>query len=423
MAASIENTLVAYILDAADALNIQPAQVEYNQLQRLLKEEGDKWLVENASTVRQLGGYTAIRDAAFPRGADTVTVAALATKATAAQNRKELKQSSREEIFWKRFEQIGEKLFANKITPTGFAKKVPPKKGITRELNILLSDLHFGSDLDPRYVPLKYGSVEEARRLAHVVKQVCTYKLDHRSETRLRVHIAGDIIQGDLHDKRDGAIMAEQIARAIHLLEQAIAHFAAAFPEVVVDFATGNHDRRVERHSDRATYEKVDSHSTVIAYALKKCAKNLKNVKMDITRRAYLTYESFGAKCFGTHGDTVLNPGYPGNVINAKSLENQINRINATLPNADEFKLFFVGHVHVGTIIHMGNGAILITNGALIPSDQYSVSIGLFENSCGQWMWESVPGHVVGDSRFITVNGGTDKDESLDKYIEPFTDF
>lgn len=424
----IENQLIGRIIHASADLQVGAQDLTYNQLQSWMKEQGDKWLSENAAEIKRLGGFTALRDAAFPRDLsdpEELPVRAVQVRDEAAANRKEAKTAAREEAFWQRFESIASKFAGGKPRelPASAKKGKAVKSGIQRELNILLSDLHFGSDLDPRYGPMKYGTVEEARRLAHVVKTVCNYKRDHRKETRLRVHLAGDIIQGQLHDQRDGDILAAQCARAIHLLKQAIEVFASEFPEVVVDCTTGNHDRFTSRHPERPTYEKSDSLATIIYYSVKKSTERLENVSFEITRKPYLTYDSFGAKCFGTHGDTVLNPGYPGSVINAKNLEAQINRINASLPNADEYKLFFIGHVHVGTVIHMGNGAILITNGALIPSDQYSISIGLFENACGQSMWESVPGFVVGDYRFISVNGKTDKDESLDEVIQPFEDF
>jgi hypothetical protein len=427
MTAKLDTTLKSYISAAAAELAVEPFDLAYNELQKWMKERGDSWLFDNATSIRLKGGYTNLRDTYFqrPMTRASLPVDAVKVRETAARNRKEVKLASREQAFLDKFEEMSARLFEKVVVPAPVSKgsKVKPKT-VARELNILLSDLHFGSDLDPRYVPMKYGIVEEARRLAHVVKTVCDYKRDHRAETRLRVHLAGDIIQGQLHDQRDGDILAAQCARAIHLLTQAVAVFAAEFPAgVEIDCSTGNHDRFTSRHKERATYEKADSLATVIYFAVKTATKNLPNVKFEITRKPFTSYESFGAKCFGTHGDTVLNPGYPGNVINAKNLEMQINRINASLPNAEEYKLFFLGHVHVGTVIHMGNGAILITNGALIPSDQYSVSIGLFENSCGQSMWESVKGHVVGDYRFITVNGATDKDESLDKLIVPFVDF
>lgn len=427
----VETELVENIELAAAEFGVAPSTLQYNQLQKWLKTKDEvEWLTKNAPVIKQIGGFTALRDLHFPIPADSLPVRAVQVKDTVANVRREVKFAAREQAFLDRLEGVLDKLSKASRRPVMvFSSNPGPKKlkkpKITRELNILLSDLHFGSDLESKYgPPLKYGKLEEARRLAQVVKTVCEYKTDHRAETRLRVHLGGDIIQGQLHDSRDGDILAAQCARAIHLLEQAISIFCENFPEVIVDCTTGNHDRFTSRHRERATYEKSDSLATVIYYGVKKATvKAYKNLTFEITRSPFITYDSFGAKCFGTHGDTVLNPGYPGNTINAKGLEAQINRINASLPNADEFKLFFVGHVHVGTVIHMGNGAVMITNGALIPSDQYSVSIGLFENACGQSMWESVDGHVVGDYRFISVNGGTDKDASLDMVIAPFEDF
>jgi hypothetical protein len=418
--------VVGLTCEAAQELGVPPHEVQYNTLQKHCKAHDKTELFDLAGDIRRLGGFTNIRDAKFPcpGDAEALPVAKMGFADLARDNRKQAVLSAREHVFFERFEELSTKVFSKKVVPAGFAKKTKlATKGIQRELNILLSDTHFGSDLDERYVPLKYGRVEEARRLAAVVKQVCEYKRQYRGETRLRVHLGGDIIQGQLHDTRDGDILAAQCARAIHLLTQAVAVFASEFPEVIVDCTTGNHDRFTSRHKERATYEKSDSLATVIYFSVKTAVRNLKNVTVEIPRTPFVSFESFGAKCFGTHGDTVLNPGYPGSMVNVRTLENQINKINAALPNADEYRLFFVGHVHVGMLLHMGNGAILITNGPLIPSDQYSVSIGLFENNCGQWMWESVPGHVVGDSRFITVNGMTDKDEALDSIIQAFDRF
>jgi hypothetical protein len=419
------NLVVGLTRETAQELGVQPHEVQYNAVQKHCKAHEKADFFDLAGDIRRLGGFTNIRDASFPvSDPSSLPVAKVAFGDAARGNRKQAIIGAREETFFEKFEELSTKIFSKKVVPAGLAKKEKPSaKGIQRELNILLSDTHFGSDLDESYVPLKYGRLEEARRLAAVVKQVCEYKVQYRKETRLRVHLGGDIIQGQLHDSRDGDILAAQCARAIHLLTQAIAVFAAEFPEVIVDCTTGNHDRFTSRHKERATYEKADSLATVIYFSVKTAVKPLKNVTVEIPCTPYVSFESFGVKCFGTHGDTVLNPGYPGSMVNVRTLENQINKINAALPNSDEYRLFFVGHVHIGMLLHMGNGAILITNGPLIPSDQYSVSIGLFESHCGQWMWESVPGHVVGDSRFITVNGATDKDESLDAVIQAFDGF
>jgi hypothetical protein len=69
---------------------------------------------------------------------------------------------------------------------------------------------------------------------------------------------------------------------------------------------------------------------------------------------------------------------------------------------------------------HLPGGTIVITNGCLLPPDAYAESIGIFDTACGQWMFESVAGHMVGDARFITVGEHNDKDASLDDIIAPF---
>lgn len=412
------------VTDASTDLGVEPFELGYNDLQRWCKETGKTALKEKASAIKAAGGYTAIRDAKFPRDVadnDQLLLEKVEVKKESKANKKLVELASLDQVFLSKLDAAMKQVFKGaKPSKTSIKKDDIKRKGITRELNILISDTHFGADLCKSQVLQPYGVVEETRRLAHVVRQVVTYKRDHRRETRLRVHLCGDIIQGQLHDLRDGDVLAKQCARAMYLLTRMLDVFCTEFPEVYVDCLTGNHDRFTSRHKERATYEKSDSLATVIYYGVKLATAHNKNLFFEVTEKPYATYQSFGAHCFGTHGDTVLNPGYPGSMVNVKSLETQINRINASLPNADEFKLFFCGHVHTGMVLHMGNGATLITNGSLIPSDQYSISIGLFENNCGQQMWESTEGHVVGDQRFIHVNGGVDKDSSLDLIIKPF---
>jgi hypothetical protein len=42
---------------------------------------------------------------------------------------------------------------------------------------------------------------------------------------------------------------------------------------------------------------------------------------------------------------------------------------------------------------------------------------------CGQWLWESVPGHITGDCRFLDVNETHDQDASFEEIIKPFVGF
>lgn len=330
--------------------------------------------------------------------------------------RKATNQLAVQEQFLERYEEVASRIFNGKIDPLKRPPKLHPKE---RELSLVLSDTHYGADLDPRVVPFKYGTVEEARRSAAVFVQTADYKRQYRKETALNVHLLGDIIQGQLHDPRDGAPLAEQVARAQHILIHGIRYLAAEFGQVNVHCATGNHGRNGSRHKNRAVNQKWDSYETGIYTGLKLALQNLPNVKVEIPRAPYYTVQIFDKVGFFTHGDSVFNPGYPGKAIDTGSISKQINQWNAS---GKHFDLFVVGHVHVGSLTHL-SGAVFMSNGCLIPTDEYALSIGITDTTCGQYLFESVPGHIVGDSRFIRVDDSIDKDKSLDKVIPPFEDF
>ncbi len=303
-------------------------------------------------------------------------------------------------------------------------RPVVSKKPIKRALSLTLSDLHFGADIKAEETGYTdYGTVEEARRFAEVVKQLIDYKLHYRLETELHINLLGDLIQHKLHDAQAAAPVSEQISRCIHLLAQGFAQIAENFPIVFIRCATGNHGRDLNRHQKRASSGKWDSVETVIYYSLKKILAQYKNITFDIPKTPYVMYNVMGHKAFATHGDTVLNVGNPGRSLNIRSIENQVNQINASLKDSEEIKLVFVGHTHCASVSNLNSGTLLVTNGSLPPSDDYAVSIGYLENRSSQTLIEITEKHAVGDIRFIRVDQDTDKDKSLDSIINPFEGF
>lgn len=306
----------------------------------------------------------------------------------------------------------------------GTIKATPPKKKgpLTRTHTLMLSDLHIGADIDGRETGtgLSFGKVEESRRLAAVIKQAIDYKPQYRNQSKLVVALIGDVIENSMHDPRTGDVISMQVCRAISLLSQAIGKLATVYPEVTVECATGNHDRITSRHHGRAVHGKYDSYSTIIYYALKAALINVKNVKVNIPLNPLASYDVYGMKIGYTHGDTVIKAGGIYSTVSVKSLEAQVDKINSGLPEGEKYKALLYGHTHIGHIIHLSNGCVLVGNGALPPPDPFAVSIGSFQTNNGQWIFESVPGIAVGDVRYIRCGGDYDKDESLDKIIKPF---
>lgn len=291
------------------------------------------------------------------------------------------------------------------------------RKQKDRIVNVNFSDLHYGSMLDARELPLAYGPKEEARRTAKVVAETCDYKPQYRDRSRLFVHLFGDLMQGSIHDPRDGSTITEQFGATLFLLTQAIHRFSAAFPDVTVRCVPGNHGRNPQRHPNRATNQKWDSFENMIYLALSFAVASLPNVRVEIPYTPYYTYRAFDRRGFVTHGDTVLDTGFPSETIDVKKIRNQINEWNA---GDDTFDLFIVGHVHCGSIVPLPSGPVFMSNGCLVPPDGYAVSRGRARQQCGMWTWESVPGHIVGDARFVNVDKSTDSDRSLDAIIKPF---
>jgi hypothetical protein len=337
------------------------------------------------------------------------------------RNRKASTAMAREQVFQEDLEQVLSRVFAKPIArPVGYAKK-KAKKETRRIVNLALSDLHFHSLLDAREVPSPFGPKEESRRLSSVVLQTAEYKTQYRDNTELFGHIFGDIILGELHDPREGANLTAQFAAASYYLIQAGYYLSAAFPKVTFRCVPGNHGRRKNRHHDRATSEKWDSYENMIYFALKMGLATLPNVTVEIPYTPYYTYRAFDKRGFITHGDTVLDTGFPSQTINIKKLRGQINEFNAG--EADKCDLFMVGHVHTGAIVEIPSGPTFVANGALIPPDPYAISGGHFHNKCGQQLFESVEDHIVGDRRFLNVGKEQDKDASLDSIIKPYTGF
>jgi hypothetical protein len=328
-------------------------------------------------------------------------------------NKQTLDLLAKHELFLRREEKLAEKFAQRSWIPTYKGKKT---KYVERKLNLLISDTHYGADLDPRLVQYPYGPVEESRRTASVGAQVADYKRQYRPQTTLNVHILGDIISGKLHDVQNGANLTEQIDRALHHNIHLLEFLATEFREVNVRTSVGNHGRDTSRHQDRVMQDKFDSHEFRLYRAIKWAMKKVPNVKMEVPMRGYYVVDQFGMKSMFTHGDTILQPGYPGKSINTGKLKTQANEFCLSAPEYKDTKLFAVGHVHQSTSTQAGS-ATIVTNGCLLPGDEFSQSIGIFGSTCSQWLWETVDGHIFGDSRRLEVGPDQDKDVSLDKII------
>jgi hypothetical protein len=338
---------------------------------------------------------------------------ALQGKVVQKATKKNLDYLAAQEVSLDRQEQIAKLFSQRKFVPVYKGKK---SKHTERKLNLMLSDLHYGSDLDPRQVNCRFGPTEESRRTAAIVTQVADYKRQYRHETELHIHLIGDIIQGKLHDIQSAANLTEQFDRALHSLIYGIEFLATEFKKVTVDTSVGNHGRDAMRHPDRAMQDKYDSNEFRIYRAMKYRFAKVPNIEFNTPIRGFYVYDQFGMKGFMTHGDTIFNPGYPGKLIQIKSLQEQINKFKLSRREYNDLKLVGCGHVHTAMNVDIDETTV-ITNGCMIPNDEYAQSIGIYNTPCRQQLWETVDGHMFGDHRLIKIGINHDEDSSLDRVV------
>lgn len=304
-----------------------------------------------------------------------------------------------------------------RVVPTGYAKRPPPERPLKRSVCCLLSDLHIGADLSGAENPMRYGAVEEARRLEYVMRQAIDYKPQYRKDSELVLLLNGDLIEGQLgHDFRDGAPLAEQKVAFQSYMERFIGECAKAFPRVRVFCQPGNHGRDKMRHPGRATSSKWDGHEWVMYKGLEASCRNLRNVSWDIPFRAICKVDLHGAHLLLTHADTEVKLGHP----DKKAAQNAaiLDQINANLTYGVQFAALAAGHYHTGRYIL--SGVRQLWNAALIPPNGHARTEGYgLGEICGQFLWEAVEGFPVGDVRFIVVGPSQDRDERLGTIIRP----
>jgi hypothetical protein len=304
-----------------------------------------------------------------------------------------------------------------RVVPTGYAAKGPSTRRLKRSVVLLLSDLHLGADLSGAENPMPFRKVEEARRLEYVMRQAIDYKPQYRSDSELVVLWNGDLIEGLLqHDFRDGAPLTEQKVVFQRHAERMMGEFARAFPKVRAFWQPGNHGRDKLRHPGRATSSKWDGHEWQMGYALMRACSALKNVTWDLPFRAICKVDLHGSTLGLTHGDTEVKLGDPD--TKAKDNAQILDAINANGTYGSYFDAWAFGHFHKPR--YLPRRIRTVFNGALVPPNGHARTSGYISESCGQYLWEAVEGHPIGDLRFIEVGREQDEDERLGTILEPF---
>jgi hypothetical protein len=376
--------------------------------------------------VRKFGGLAKIKNAHFPfQEKSHGEIKDLS--AQAAYIKKLEKQLGTKELT----ETLIKKTLNELIAPVKIPKaEIKKKKGLHREVVVSLNDTHYGAFVDPDEVggTNKYGWLEACRRTAMMAEQVAQYKIEKRGEVRkLHIVLNGDIVQGKIHDMTalTSDLMALQQIGAIHILTHFIGYVSQFYSEVCVYGISGNHDDSPHRREGgRVTSHKYDSVANPIYYALSAAFRNEKKISFNFPRGLHIDVNLPGGRSVFCHGDTIFSKqmGNPGTNVNVKGLSDVINRWNqAEVTKGNKpAKLFVFGHTHFYCNFRTFDGVHVLILPCLSGIDPYAHSLALNHNSADQGVFESTPGHILGDLRLVDLLQA-DNNAELDKIIPIYT--
>lgn len=373
--------------------------------------------------LRKAGGLKSIQQAYFETQDDLVakTGAAIIKNQKAKLNKQYGTEEFLKQEFTAQMLEVISKAELKVHKPLKSSSKVKAKSNRTIVAHV--SDTHFGANISANEMGgiNKFDWEVASRRMAAFAKQIADYKPQYRKETDLVIVLNGDIIAGVIHNQEWFVdLLTMQFAGTLKILLQFISYLNSKFSKVTVHCTPGNHGRPMHKlNHGRSTTHKWDSYENMIFLALEEALKP-SGIKVNVPLTPFIILDIQGHPFFITHGDTVVSASNPGTSINIKSINNQINKLNASeLGGKEKFAAVMLGHTHVATVQMAESGAMLLINGCLSGSDPYAQSIGIFSNEPVQQLFEVTPEHAVGDIRFINLKSA-DKDSSLDKIIEPY---
>ena len=236
--------------------------------------------------------------------------------------------------------------------------------------------------------------------------------------------LGGDLIGGVIPNQEgpDYDLITHQVNGALSYFIQAFEYVKNFFPKIRIICTTGNHARMMHKQSkDRALSQKYDSYENIIFYALSKYFSKDPKVEIIVPKTPFAEFRAQKHRIFLEHGDSVLSIGNPGKSINTERIEVQVHRVNEEERNKKRkpFKLFVFGHVHQPAHFQTNSGIQIIINGSMLGNDSYAQGIGCMSNNPVQIMWETNSKFVVGDSRWLFVEGA-DKEKKFERIIKPY---
>ena len=271
---------------------------------------------------------------------------------------------------------------------------IKPKivKGDAETMNLLLSDLHAGEQVDLE----EMGGLNEynlnimkrrLERIKHTVIRILTILSSAYSFEQLKVYGLGDWISGIIHEElvetSDGNVI-DWLFETSEAVAGLILTLSARFPKTTFVGVVGNHGRMQKQIRYKQRYVNWD----YVCYdRLKLLCSRDEKVDFVLPKSFFHVDRTYNKSILVIHGDNINSwAGIPW-----YGIQRQITKLKELMAKRRQFIDYtFMGHFHNTGMLEQTNGEIIL-NGSLIGANEFSAGAMFQGADPHQWIFGMHP--------------------------------
>lgn len=269
------------------------------------------------------------------------------------------------------FRSVAEKVLEPlRVTGNVTPYKVPARASKNEEVQVLhLSDLQIGLVEDNYNLSVFEAMMDQAFRK---VLSLCEIQRRDHPVHDLVIALNGDLVEGEgiypgqawkLEDN-----LLTQVTRGAQILAAKIARLSPHYRKISITVTRGNHGRSFREASEETNWD------LVLGELLAVLLSKIENVRVQIVREWYASYEILGWKVMQTHGDRIRSGGdFPFTAI--------LKRANLWKGSIG-WNILLIGHFHSYAEFSFQRDVVFV-NGTTVPKSDYALSyMGMIGRPC-----------------------------------------
>jgi len=252
-----------------------------------------------------------------------------------------------------------------------------------------LSDAHIGEIVAPQFVNgvNEYNEKVCLRRLDTVFNVFLAY-CNKFKITKCHILLNGDMLSGGIHTELVRNMWCnevEQLFFAQQYFIQKLSYISEFFNRIDVSVIVGNHSRVLQGkpyHKEKVTmnFEYILGRQLKMYFETLSDQKKNTKIFIDVPESAFKIINVNETRFLITHGDILMGAGSGGFAgipfysicMSAAKLYGVLHQINVT--KDVQFDHILCGHLHTSTRIPLFNGGSCFVNGAIIGTNEFSLT-------------------------------------------------